>query len=102
MLRYAFGDSIWVLNFREVKIIGQKLQDLLLNYTSCYFFSIFTVFDVYCGETGFDGLHSDLQYTQRIQTMTSSEIMYPLGIKEKDPLGIGSFPLVFILMVLLC
>lgn len=63
---------------------------------------MFTVFDIYCGKTGFGSLHLGLEYTQRIKTMTSSEIVYPLGIEERDPLGIGSFPLVFILMVLLC
>lgn len=63
---------------------------------------MFTVFDIYCGKTGFDSLHLGLQYTQRIKTMTSSEIVYPLGVEERDPLGIGSFPLVFILMGLLC
>lgn len=71
----------------------QGSQDYRIKFTGVVaelylmlFFSVFTVFSVYCGETGFDGLHSDSQYTQRIKTMTSSEIVYPLGIEEK-----GSF-----------
>lgn len=50
---------------------------------------MFTVFDIDCGETRFGSLHLGLQYTQRIKTVTSSETVYPLGIEERDPLGIG-------------
>lgn len=73
----------------RTKITGFVAELYLMLF---FFFSVFTVFNVYCGETGFDGLHSDLQYTQRIKTMTSSEIVYPLGIEEKGSFGHWRLP----------
>lgn len=88
-------------NFSEFKITRQKLTGLVAEEHLMLNCCVLTVLDGYCGEARFDSVPSDLQFPPRITKMTSSRVAYPPGTDNIYPLGIDSFPAVFVPLSLL-